>query len=97
MRVLVVDDDPDIREAVGQTLRFRWPDCEVVTADGGDEGLRAFNDEQPEVVVLDIGLPVMSGLDVLRAIRESLQYARADADRAEPGRRHRPGARDGRR
>lgn len=70
MRVLVVDDDPDILQALSLSLTFRWPDCQVIPARDGEEGLRLFHQVQPDVVVLDIGLPTLSGLDVLRQVRE---------------------------
>jgi two-component system, OmpR family, KDP operon response regulator KdpE len=69
MRVLVVDDDGDILQAVSLSLSFRWSECEVIPARDGEEGLRLFRDHQPDVVVLDIGLPGLSGIEVLRQIR----------------------------
>src|SRR6266542_3173463 len=71
MRVLVVDDDPDILQALSLSLTFRWSDCRVLTARDGDEGLRVFREAQPDIVVLDIGLPDVSGLDLLGRIRET--------------------------
>jgi two-component system KDP operon response regulator KdpE len=69
MRVLVIDDDADILQALSLSLQFRWPECEVVVARDGEEGLRRFRELPPDVVVLDIGLPGLSGLDVLRQVR----------------------------
>jgi len=70
MKVLVVDDDADILQALSLSLGFRWPDCHVVCAPNGEEGLRLFREEKPDVVVLDIGLPGLSGLDVLHRLRD---------------------------
>jgi len=70
MRILVIDDDADILQALSLSLTFHWPDCEVLLARDGDEGLRCFREHRPDVVVLDIGLPGLSGLDVLNQIRE---------------------------
>jgi two-component system KDP operon response regulator KdpE len=70
MRVLVIDDDADILQALSLSLQFRWPECEVVLAPDGEEGLRCFREQAPDVVVLDIGLPGLSGIDVLRSIRQ---------------------------
>lgn len=69
MRILVVDDDADTLQALSLSFTFRWSDCEVITARDGDEGLERFRQRGPDVVVLDIGLPDMSGLDVLKEIR----------------------------
>src|SRR5438309_3287355 len=70
MRILIIDDDADILQALGLSLNFRWPECEVISARDGEDGLQAFRKHHPDVVVLDIGLPGLSGLDVLRVIRD---------------------------
>ena len=70
MRVLVVDDDAAILEALKLSLTFRWPDCEVLCASSGEEGLGLFREQRPDVLVLDIGLPGLSGIDLLRRLRE---------------------------
>ena len=70
MKVLVIDDDADILEALSLSLTFRWPDCEVLCAASGEDGLRVFREQKPDILVLDIGLPGLSGIDVLRRLRE---------------------------
>ena len=69
MRVLVIDDEPDVREIVHLTFNLRWPDAEVLSASNGEEGLRMVEDEPPDIVILDIGLPDMDGFQVLQRIR----------------------------
>ncbi len=71
MKVLVVDEDPDIIEAVGICFALRWPDAEVVEAPDGNTALSLFKLEQPDVVILDVGLPDISGLDVCARLRET--------------------------
>lgn len=66
-RVLVVDDDPAIGRVLQRNLTARGYDVWVV--DSGEDALRARDDHQPELVVLDLMLPGMSGADVCRAIR----------------------------
>lgn len=66
--VLVVEDDEVIREAVSFNLKRDGHD--VLTANDGVEGLALARDEQPDLVVLDVMLPRMSGLDVCRVLRE---------------------------
>ncbi|MFJ4603783.1 response regulator [Streptomyces griseoluteus] len=66
-RVLIVEDDPDVRMAVQLALRHQGH--EVYAAATGEEGLHALRPFRPDVVVLDIMLPGMSGLDVCRRIR----------------------------
>lgn len=70
MKVLVVDDDPDIVEAVSICFALRWPDAELVDAPDGTTALSTFAAEDPDVIILDLGLPDMNGLEVCRLIRE---------------------------
>ncbi|MDX6257514.1 MAG: two-component system, OmpR family, operon response regulator KdpE [Frankiales bacterium] len=65
--VLVVDDEAPILRALSITLSAR--DYTVVTAATGAEGLAAMAKARPAVVVLDLGLPDMDGVDVIRGIR----------------------------
>jgi CheY-like chemotaxis protein len=71
-RVLVVDDEPTVRTLVSLCLKG---DCEVETTADGTEALRALNSAPPDLVLLDVGLPGMSGAEVLRQIRENRETA----------------------
>lgn len=66
-KVLVIDDEPQILRALGINLRAR--NYEVVTAMNGRQALDAAAHEQPDIVMLDLGLPDMDGVDVIRALR----------------------------
>jgi two-component system KDP operon response regulator KdpE len=66
-RVLVVDDEPPIVRAVAANLRVRG--YEVLTAASGEAALTAVEAYQPDCVVLDLGLPGVDGLEVLRRLR----------------------------
>jgi two-component system, OmpR family, KDP operon response regulator KdpE len=66
-RVLVIDDEPQILRALRINLSARGYD--VTTATTGTDALRSATDHRPDVVVLDLGLPDMSGIDVLRGLR----------------------------
>ncbi|MEU8591969.1 response regulator transcription factor [Streptomyces sp. NPDC048664] len=66
-RVLIVEDDPDVRKAVELGLRHQGH--EVSAAGSGEEGLEHLRSFHPDVVVLDLMLPGISGLDVCRRIR----------------------------
>jgi two-component system phosphate regulon response regulator PhoB len=66
-RVRVVDDEPDITALVAYHLARTG--YRVSTASNGAEALRAAREERPDVVVLDLMLPVMSGYDVLQELR----------------------------
>jgi two-component system KDP operon response regulator KdpE len=67
-KVLIVDDEFAIRDALGRKLQREG--FEVVLAGDGLEGLRLFHAERPDLVVLDIVMPEMSGLTVCARIRE---------------------------
>ena len=69
MKILVVEDDKNIVETLSIALGIRWPDAAVITTELGQEGIRIVQEEVPDAVVLDIGLPDISGYDVLKEIR----------------------------
>jgi DNA-binding response OmpR family regulator len=66
-KVLIVDDEPNIREVVGLYLRRDGHD--VVSAADGEEALEVFRESEPDLVVLDLMLPKISGLEVCRRMR----------------------------
>ena len=70
MKILIVDDDDDLLEAVGLGMQLQWQGADVVTAADGEAGLEAFFEHAPDVVLLDVGLPRLDGFEVLRRIRE---------------------------
>jgi DNA-binding response OmpR family regulator len=69
MKILIVDDELAIRDALGRKLKREG--FETVLSADGNEGLRAFQAEHPDLVVLDIVMPGMDGLSLCRRIRES--------------------------
>jgi two-component system, OmpR family, KDP operon response regulator KdpE len=69
MKILVIDDDPRILEALDVGLQLQWQDANVLTAADGEAGLELFFSEQPDVVLLDVTMPRMNGFEVLQAIR----------------------------
>jgi len=66
-KILVVDDEPNIREVVG--LYLRQDGHAVVVAADGEEALRLYRQARPDLVVLDLMLPGLSGLEVCRRIQ----------------------------
>jgi two-component system KDP operon response regulator KdpE len=67
-RVLVVDDEPALLRAVGAALKAR--DYDVATATTGQAAIDAVALSAPDVVVLDLGLPDLDGIEVCRRVRE---------------------------
>lgn len=74
-RVLVVDDEPRIVELISGVLR-QW-DCQVIAARSGEDGWRQVQQQAPDVAILDLNLPGMSGLDLLEKLRTLDRYVAA--------------------
>jgi len=66
-RVLVVDDEPQIRRALATNLRARGYDVDL--AGTGEEALQLAAERHPDVVVLDLGLPGIDGIEVVAGLR----------------------------
>jgi DNA-binding response OmpR family regulator len=73
-RLLVVEDEPDIARLIRHTLE-RTGEFEVQTAAAGDTAVTAALENAPDLVILDLNLPVLDGLDVFRTLRASPQTA----------------------
>lgn len=67
--ILVVDDEPHIVRTL--TINLRARDYDVESATDGRSALQIMEERTPDVIVLDLGLPDMDGVDVLRRVRES--------------------------
>jgi DNA-binding response OmpR family regulator len=67
MRVLVIDDDPDLLLLC--RLNFGHAGIHVIEARGGEEGLHTSLMEQPDVIVLDLMMPRVDGIEVLRRLK----------------------------
>ena len=69
MRILVVDDEPDVVESVRLGFTLQWREVEVIGAGAAEPALDAVEHEHPDIVLLDVGLPGVDGFEVLRQIR----------------------------
>ncbi len=67
IRILIVDDEPQIRNALRMNLQAR--EYETIEAEDGRGALRIAADRNPDLVLLDLGLPDRDGLDVLKSLR----------------------------
>ena len=66
-KILIVDDEPDILKVV--TFRVKKMEYEVVTATNGQEALDLIQKEEPDLILLDIELPVMNGYEVCQRVK----------------------------
>jgi two-component system KDP operon response regulator KdpE len=69
MRILIVDDEPDVIESVRLGFTLQWREVDVLGAASGEAGLDAIEREHPDIVLLDVGLPDIDGFEALRRIR----------------------------
>lgn len=69
MKILLIDDDANLREAVTIALELQWPEAEVLTATSGETGLDVFFEHEPNIILLDLTMPGIGGFEVLRQVR----------------------------
>jgi len=69
LKALIIEDAPDIVETFSLCFELRWPGVEVISTAEGSKGLILAETESPDVIILDLGLPDMDGLEVLKGIR----------------------------
>jgi len=72
-RVLIVDDYPDAREMYSEYLQYSGFD--VVEAQNGQEALQRAVDEQPDIILMDLSLPVMDGWEATRRLKADKRTA----------------------
>jgi two-component system cell cycle response regulator len=68
LKFLVIDDDESIRTLFKSILKRKFV-CEVFEADNGISGLTALQKNMPDIILLDLMMPVMDGIETLDAIR----------------------------
>ncbi len=69
MRLLIIDDDPEVGDAVELTVGMTWPEAETVLATRGDAGIFSAGSDAPDLAVLEVDLPDMDGITVCQEIR----------------------------
>jgi len=69
MKVLLIEDEREIIEAISLAFQIRWPEAELVSTRLGEKGVELVESEAPDIVILDLGLPDINGFEVLRQIR----------------------------
>jgi len=69
VRVLLIEDDHEIIEAITLVFQIRWPEAKVISTRLGRKGIELVESEAPDIVILDLGLPDINGFEVLRQVR----------------------------
>ena len=69
MKILIIEDDQAIVEAISLTIQISWPDAKLLNTHLGERGIELLQAENPDVIILDLGLPDISGFEVLKRIR----------------------------
>ncbi|MDD5289315.1 MAG: response regulator transcription factor [Dehalococcoidales bacterium] len=69
MKIVVVDDSPEIVEVVSICLQLRWSDAILLSASNGWKGVELVKTHTPDAVILDVNLPDIDGFQVLQEIR----------------------------
>jgi two-component system KDP operon response regulator KdpE len=69
LKILIIEDDPEIIEVVSVALSIRWPEVELSIANNGQDGLEILEENRPDLVLLDLGLPDMDGGSVIKQLR----------------------------
>jgi len=70
MKVLIIEDEQGIIDAINVAFEFRWPEAEVIASTIGKKGVILAKQEAPDIIILDLNLPDMNGFEVLKNIRE---------------------------
>jgi CheY-like chemotaxis protein len=67
-KILIAEDEPDIRELVAFTLRFAG--YEVVSASNGEEAIQLAKDELPDLILMDVRMPRMTGYEACKILKQ---------------------------
>lgn len=71
LKIAIVDDEVHIRSLIEQTLEDLDGEPEILTASNGAEGLALIERERPQLVFLDVMMPLMNGYEVCAAVRKN--------------------------
>lgn len=70
LTVVLIEDDAEIVEAVTLTFKIRWAQSTFLSSPSGEEGISLVEKNNPDLVILDLGLPDTNGFNVLKEIRQ---------------------------
>jgi len=69
MKVLLIEDAPEIVESISLIVQIHWPEAQLVSTHMGKKGIELAESEYPDIILLNLGLPDISGFEVLKQIR----------------------------
>jgi DNA-binding response OmpR family regulator len=69
VKILVIEDDQDIIDAVTLAFKIYWPEAKVLSSNAGLKGVEMTKEQSPDMIILDLGLPDIIGYEVLKRIR----------------------------
>ncbi len=72
-KIVIAEDEPDIRELIAFTLRFAG--YEVITGNNGEEGCQLTRSERPDLVMLDVRMPKLTGYEACKRIKSEPELA----------------------
>jgi YesN/AraC family two-component response regulator len=67
--LLIVEDDKAARDIIANMVGLEFPDYTILTANNGIEGFELFKQYTPDIVITDVNLPLMDGVELARKIR----------------------------
>jgi DNA-binding response OmpR family regulator len=68
-KILIIEDDREVVETVLLIFNYHWPEAQVIFSYLGEQGVELVRNEKPDAVILDLGLPDISGFEVMKKIR----------------------------
>jgi DNA-binding response OmpR family regulator len=68
-KILIIEDDREVVETVLLIFNYHWPEAQLVYSYLGQPGIEMVKTEKPDAVILDLGLPDISGFEVMKQIR----------------------------
>jgi DNA-binding response OmpR family regulator len=68
-KILLIEDDRELVESILLIFNYHWPEAQVIFSYSGEHGIELTQTEDPSAIILDLGLPDMSGFEVLKKIR----------------------------